>query len=282
MKIFFNDRIVSIEDARISVLDHGFLYGDGIFESIRFYNGTAFKFDEHLRRLRKGADLIHLNIPLNDDQLKGNAYETVRANNLSDATVRITVTRGEGPLTLDIDQCLKPTCLIFAFAFKPYPESYFTDGINIITADTRRNLKTAINPQVKSANFLNNILAKYEAKRLGAQEALMLNYLGCITECTVSNIFFVTNGVLNTPDVSCGILDGITRRFIIELASGAGIPVNEGQFTLRDVYNCDEVFLTNTTMEVMPVAKIDNIRFKVGEITLLLRKRFIDEVKRLV
>ncbi|MBI4683085.1 MAG: aminotransferase class IV [Nitrospirae bacterium] len=279
--IYLNGRIISRDKAVISVFDHGFLYGDGIYETLRAYNGVVFKFDEHIERLFRSAFLIGLNIPMPPDAIKKAVYKTIEANRLKEAVIRITISRGAGPIGLDPDLCPKPTFVIFASKFKEYPEQYFKKGVKIAIADTRRNYRKAIDPQIKSLNFLNNILAKIEAKKRNAYEAIMLNYRGHIAEGTITNIFFVRNAVLCTPSLSVGILDGITRRIILDAAGELKIKTREGRFKPEDIFEAQEVFISNTTMEVMPVAEInDTIKFTgPGKITMMLRQKYKKKIK---
>ena len=278
MNIYLNGRIVPAKEAVVSVFDHGFLYGDGIYETLRVYDGVVFKLDEHLRRLYRSASLIGLSVPADLDSLKTAVYETLTANSPGNAYVRITISRGRGPIGLDPDFCPEPTTVIIAQEFKEYPAAYYKNGLSLIIAETRRNLKEAINPQIKSLNFLNNILAKIEAKKKNAHEAIMLNASGKLTEGTISNLFFFRNDALCTPSVSCGILDGVTRAIIIELAGREGLKVKEGKFMKKDIYEAREVFITNTTMEVMPVSKLDDRIYPAGKIAKLLRKLYRQEV----
>ena len=289
MLVYLNKGLVPASDAKVSVFDHGFLYGDGIYETMRVYDGVVFMLDEHVKRLYRSASRIRLGIPKNIAEIKSAIYETLKANSLRNAYVRLTVSRGYGPIGLDPGLCKEPTFVIIADEFREYPEKYYKNGIKLIIAGTRRNLKEAVNPQIKSLNFLNNILAKIEAKQKGAYEAVMLNARGYLTEGTICNIFFVTppipplsrgggGGVLCTPSVDCGILDGITRKIILESAAANGLKIKEGKFKKDDIYNASEVFITNTTMEVMPVCKVDGKRYKVGPITKLLRGEYKKQV----
>ncbi len=264
----------------ISVFDHGFLYGDGIYETLRVYNGVVFRIDEHIDRLFRSAFLIGLIIPMAPDIIKKAVYKTLEANSLKEAVIRITLSRGAGPIGLDPDLCPKPTFVIFANKFKEYPEQFYKKGVKIAIVDTRRNYSKAIDPQIKSLNFLNNILAKIEAKKRNAYEAIMLNYRGYIAEGTITNIFFVRNDVLLTPSLKVGILDGITRRIILEAAKKLKIETREGRFKPEDIYNAQEVFISNTTMEVMPVAEIiDAKKFSgPGKITRMLRQEYKKKV----
>jgi branched-chain amino acid aminotransferase len=280
MLIYLNDRLVGEGEAVVSVFDHGFLYGDGIYETMRAYDGVVFKLDEHIKRLGRSAALIELDLKRDDESIKRAVYETLSANGLREAYIRLTVSRGQGPLGLDPALCEEPTFVIMASEFREYPKSYYEEGLMITVARTRRNLSEALDPRIKSLNFLNNILAKVEAKRAGAFEALMLNHRGFITECTISNVFFVGKGVLKTPSVGCGILDGITRAVVMEFAKGEGIPVEEGEYTVDDILSADEVFLTNSTLEVVPVSEIDGRGFGVGEVTARLGALYKEEVRR--
>lgn len=278
MYIYLNDRLVPKAEAVVSVFDHGFLYGDGIYETVRAYDGVIFKLDEHIERLFRSASLIGLAARLDLDGIKAAIHDTLRANSLRDAYVRMTISRGYGPIGLDPELCKKPTLVIIAEEMRVYPESFYESGIDAIICRTKRNLKEAVDPQIKSLNFLNNILAKIEAKKEGAFEALMLNVSGFITEGTISNIFFYKEGVLCTPSPDCGILDGITRKVILDIALKEGLHVKEGEFTSADIYAASEVFITNTTAEVLPVRRVDNVRYKAGDVGKLLRKAYRDEV----
>jgi branched-chain amino acid aminotransferase len=279
MYIYLNGKIVPSKEAVVSVFDHGFLYGDGIYETIRVYDGVIFKLDEHLQRLFRSASLIGLTIPLGIDPLKVSIYETLIANKFRNAYIRLTVSRGRGAIGLDPDLCTGPTIVIIVQELKEYPRTFYEKGITLIIAETRRNLKEAIDPRIKSLNFLNNILAKIEAKKRGVYEALMLNVYGKLTEGTISNIFFYKDGGIYTPSLDCGILDGITRGLIIDLAKREDLKVKEGKFKRKDLYSAEEVFITNTTMEVMPVSKVDDQGYAVGSIAKLLRKVYRQEVK---
>ncbi len=267
MKVFLNDKPVDERDAAISIYDHGFLYGDGIFETLISYKGVVFKLDEHLHRLRRSASLIGMEIDKSNDELSHIIYATLEANELTDAYIRVTVTRGTGPPGIDPSLCSSPTLLVMTRETSPLPPHYYTKGIRVTIAETRRNLKEAVNPEIKSLNFLNNIQAKREAKKRDAFEALMLNAEGYITECTVSNIFFVKDSILYTPAVECGILNGITRIFVISLAKKIGITVNEGRYLPEELLEAAEVFITNTGIEILPVSDISDKPFQVGEVT---------------
>lgn len=279
MYVYLKDRLVPRSEAVVSVFDHGFLYGDGIYETMRAYDNVIFMLDEHLMRLFRSASLIGLNVPLNNDQIKTAIFDTLSANSLRNAYVRLTITRGYGPIGLDPELCKEPTFVIIAEDMKVYPKAYYENGIKVIVSRTRRNLKDAVNPQIKSLNFLNNILAKIEAKREDAYEAIMLNVSSYITEGTISNVFFYRDGVLCTPSVECGILDGITRKVVLDIAMREGLFVQEGEFTKDDIYAANEAFITNTTFEVMPVCQVDNVKYNVGDVGRLLHKIYRDEVR---
>lgn len=257
MWVYLNDKFVPQEEAVVSVFDHGFLYGDGVYETLRAYRGRVFKLAEHLARLERSASRIQLHLPAGPERLTDLVGEALRRNQLSDSYLRITVSRGTGEIGLDPALCKAPTLVIIAKPFQPYPESIYAEGVSVIVARTRRNLPEALPPQVKSLNFLNNILAKMEAKAAGAHEALMLNHRGDITEGTTSNVFVIQGGQLRTPSVECGILDGITRELVLQLASELGIPSEETRLTVEDLMRAEECFLTNTTQEVLPVTRVD-------------------------
>ncbi len=283
--IYLNNRLVPGARARVSVFDHGFLYGDGVYETLRAYEGTVFMLDEHMERLFHSASLISLMIPKTPEEIKAAVYETLGANRLKEAVIRITVSRGEGPLGLDPDLCQEPTFVIFSGVFKGYPAGQYQNGVNIAFVNTRRNYISALDPQIKSLNFLNNILAKIEAKKINAYEAVMLNYRGYVAEGTISNIFFVNDNILCTPAMDVGILGGITRRIILDIAGESGIRTKEGKFRPEKIYDADEVFISNSTMEVMPVTQVDGreIGSAAGEITRALhcayRKRVAEYIK---
>jgi branched-chain amino acid aminotransferase len=281
MYVFLNGRVVKESDACISVYDHGFLYGDGIYETMRSYEGIVFMLDRHIARLGHSASLIKLALP-GGEFLRDAVRETMESNGLSDAYVRITVSRGRGPIGLDPGLCKEPTVVVIAKEFREYPAEYYEKGTELILAKTRRNLVEALDPGIKSLNFLNNILAKAEAVERGAYEAVMLNKDGYIAEGTVSNIFFVSNGRLCTPSREVGILEGITREVVISAAKADGIEVKEGRFRPEDIFSADEVFLTNTTGEIMPVSKLEHASFRVGEITRRLHELYSAEVTRYI
>ncbi|MBI4847929.1 MAG: branched-chain-amino-acid transaminase [Nitrospirae bacterium] len=278
--LYLNNKVVPRNKALISVFDHGFLYGDGIYETLRAYKGVVYMFDEHIDRLFRSAALIRLEIPKTPEAIRKAVYGTMKANNLKEAVIRITVSRGAGPVGLDPDLCLHPTFMIITSEFKEYQKLCYQKGVKIAIVNTRRNFKGALDPQIKSLNFLNNILAKIEAKDRGAYEAVMLNYRGHLAEGTITNIFFVKDNILCTPAIGAGILDGITRRIIIGCAKELNIIVNEGLFRKDEIHRADEVFISNTTMEVMPVAEVDNINIgtKPGRITKALQRAYKKKV----
>ncbi len=257
LQIFLNGRLVPKEQAVLSVFDHGLLYGDGVFEGIRAYNGRVFRVKEHLDRLYRSAQAIVLDIGMTFDQMQTAVLQTLRANGLKDAYIRLVVTRGVGDLGLDPKKCPSPTIFIIADKIALYPEECYTKGLEINTVSTRRNSSQALNPNIKSLNYLNNILAKIEAGVSGAREAIMLSLEGYVAECTGDNIFFIKGQRLVTPPAAAGALEGITRGAVMELAPAVGFSVEERLFTPFDLYTADEVFLTGTAAEVIPVVKID-------------------------
>ena len=257
MLIYIDGEFLPKAEAKVSVFDHGLLYGDGVFEGIRSYNGRVFKLDEHLERLYDSAKSIMLQIPIPIETMKETVLETLRRNHLSEAYIRLVITRGVGDLGLDPDKCPKPSIIIIADKIALYPQKFYEDGLEIVTASVRKNYPEAINPRIKSLNYLNNILAKIEGKQSGAVEVLMLNADGYVAECSGDNIFWLKNEVLVTPPVHMGILEGVTRNSVIDLARDAGMRVEERVFTRHDLYIADECFLTGTAAEVIPVVKID-------------------------
>ena len=281
MYIFLNKQLVPETEAVVSVYDHGFLYGDGIYETMRAYDGVVFMLEKHLERLGRSASLTKLDIP-EAGFIKNAVCRTLEANRLSDAYIRVTVSRGKGPIGLDPALCKETTFVVIAEHFKEYPEHLYRDGVKLVIAKTRRNLVEAINPRIKSLNFLNNIFAKMEAKEGEAYEAIMLNAEGLIAEGTVSNIFFVKDNVLCTPAAEVGVLEGITREIVINLAKKHVIRVSEGKYYPVDIFNASEVFFTNTTSEIMPVSQVELLAFKVGEITKSLHALYKEKVSSYV
>lgn len=278
MYVYLNDKLVPRGEAVVSVFDHGFLYGDGVYETMRAYDGVIFMLDEHLTRLHRSASMIGLTLPMDVNRMKAAIYDTLGANSLRNAYVRLTVSRGYGPLGLDPDLCKVPTFVVFAEEMKDYPKTFYERGIKTIISRIKRNPGDAINPQIKSLNFLNNILAKIDAKGAGAYEAIMMNVSGHIAEGTISNVFFYGEGILCTPSIGCGILDGITRNIVLDVAVREGVMVREGEFTRDDIYAATEVFITNTTMEVMPVSQVDMVHYGVGDVGKHLHKMYRAEV----
>jgi branched-chain amino acid aminotransferase len=257
MKIFIDGKLQNERDAKISVFDHGLLYGDGVFEGIRAYNGRVFKLKEHIDRLFYSAKAILLEIPMTPAELMKATVATIRANKLRDAYIRLVVTRGVGNLGLNPRSCKAPTVIIIAGKIQVYPAELYARGMEIVTVPTVRNLHSALNPAIKSLNYLNNILAKIEANNAGVEEAVMLNSEGFVAECTADNLFIMKNGELFTPPLSAGALYGITRGTVMELAAQSGLKVSEPSLTRYDLFNADECFLTGTGAEIMPVIKID-------------------------
>ncbi len=280
--IYLNGERVPRERAVISVYDHGFLYGDGVFEGLRFYSGRVFKLREHLERLEESARHIHLVIPGTLDTLANDVEATVLASGMSDGYVRLIVTRGVGNLGLDPRSCPVPQVIIIADGISLYPVEMYEKGMEIVTASTIRNHPNALNPRIKSLNYLNNILAKLEAIRAGVPEAIMLNHMGEVAECTADNIFVVEKGRLRTPPRNAGILAGITRATVLDLARASGIDTLEETLTRHDVYTSDEMFLTGTGAEIIPVTKVDGRPIGnglPGPVTRSLRGKYHDLVR---
>jgi branched-chain amino acid aminotransferase len=277
LKVYISGALCDKDDAKISVFDHGLLYGDGVFEGMRSYNGRVFRLKEHLDRLWNSAKTIWLEIPVTQEAMAKAVNDTLAANGIKDGYIRLVVTRGPGTLGLDPNRCSQPQIIIITDKIELYPEDFYRNGLEIVTASTMRNHPAALNPRIKSLNYLNNILAKIEGLKAGCIEALMLNHKGEVAECTGDNIFLVRGGVLQTPPIDAGILEGITRQAVIELAGKAGIEVREMSLTRHDVYIADECFLTGSAAEVIPVVKIDSRTIgsgKPGPITRDLIERF--------
>lgn len=282
LTIYLDGEYVPEEKAVISVFDHGLLYGDGVFEGIRAYHGRVFKLKEHLDRLYESAKSILLEIPLNKEEMQAVVLETCRRNNIRDGYIRLVVTRGKGDLGLDPKKCPMPSVFCIAASIQLYPPEFYEKGLEVITVPTRRNISEAVNPRIKSLNYLNNILAKIEAGLIGVQEAIMLTSDGYVCEATGDNIFIIKNGSLVTPPPHLGILDGITRTTVMEIARGKGIPVFEKTFTRHDVFIADECFLTGTAAEIIPVVKVDGRVIgdgRPGEITWDLIRAFRELTK---
>src|SRR6185503_14410745 len=277
MKIFIDGQYYDEQNAKISVFDHGLLYGDGIFEGIRAYNGRVFKLKEHIDRLFYSAKAILLNIPLSHAEIMQAVVDTCRQNGIRDGYVRLLVTRGVGGLGLNPNKCKKPSVIIIADKIQLYPAEMYERGLDIITVPTVRNLHSALNPAIKSLNYLNNILAKIEANNGGCEEAIMLNSEGYVSECTGDNVFIIKDGQMFTPPLSAGALYGITRGVVMDLARQSGIPVSEPNLTRYDMFIADECFLTGTGAELIPVTKIDGRVIgngKPGRITRNLVKKY--------
>ena len=282
MWIYLNNKFVTDEEAAVSVFDHGFLYGDGIYETIRSYGPRIFMPNEHLSRLFRSAAEIGLTIPIPVKKWEDILHEAMIRNDvgtgLQDAYLRITVSRGAGDIGLDPALCSSPTVVVMAKPLVPPASHLYEMGVNVIVASTRRNLPSALSPQIKTTNFLNNIQAKREAVAAGAFDSILLNWEQHLTECTISNLFFVTDNTLRTPALECGLLEGITRMIVIRLAGELHVHVEEGSYTVDQLYRADECFLTNTSMEIMPVTSVDRRPVgdgKPGPLTLKLRERFI-------
>lgn len=275
--VFLDGQYLPVEQARVSVYDHGVLYGDGIFEGIRCYEGNIFRLREHLVRLWDSAKVIGLTIPMTMEELEFAHCETMRRNDLEDAYIRTVVTRGAGDLGIDPRKCARPTVYIIAGKIALFPAEDYEKGVPIITASTRRVQLDAFNPRVKSLNYLNNVLAKMEATNAGVRDAMMLNGQGYLVECTAANIFLLRDGVLSTPPTHVGALRGITRDAVIGLAREAGIEVREQLLTQFDAYTAEEFFVTGTGAEIMPITKVDGRVIGAGvagKVTKALTARF--------
>ncbi|MTI85673.1 MAG: branched-chain-amino-acid transaminase [Firmicutes bacterium] len=257
LKIYLDGNFVPEENAVVSVFDHGLLYGDGVFEGIRAYHNRVFKMEEHIERFYESAKTLTMELPISEEEMTEVVLETCRRNDLRDAYIRLVATRGKGDLGLDPKKCPRPTVFCIAASIQLYPEELYTKGLEVITVATRRNLGEACNPRVKSLNYLNNIYGKIEANLAGVPEAIMLNQEGYVAEATGDNIFLVKKGKLITPPIHAGILEGITRNCVMDLAREKGIPVEEKMFTRHDIFNAEECFLTGTAAELIPVVKVD-------------------------
>ena len=255
--IFMNDRLVPEEEAKVSVFDHGLLYGDGVFEGLRSYSGRVFRLDSHLDRLWASARAIALEIPLAKDVVAQAVNDTLAANKLVDGYVRLVITRGAGSLGLDPNRTKNPQVIVIADTISLYPREFYEKGLRIVTAATQRVHSAALSPRIKSLNYLNNIMAKLEGLQAGCVEALMLNHKGEVAECTGDNVFVIRSGSLLTPPPDAGILEGITRGAVMDIAHAAGIACHEATLTRYDLYTADECFLTGTAAEVIPVVEID-------------------------
>jgi len=288
MKIYLDGKYVDPAEAKISVFDHGLLYGDGVFEGIRLYQSNVFRLEEHLERLEYSAKAILLKIPLTRKELSHAVCETCRQSNLTDGYIRLVVTRGVGDLGLSPWLCPKPSVFVIADKIALYPPEYYTKGLEIVTVPTRRTNPAALSPAVKSLNYLNNILAKIEARQFGALEAIMLNDQGFVAECTGDNVFTIHKGRLYTPAAQQGALKGITRDTIFDIAKEIGVPLEEHDLTRYDLWNADECFLTGTGAEVIPVVKLDGREIGTGQpgpvfgkVLAAFRRRVLTEGTRL-
>lgn len=276
MKIYLNGKIVDHTEAKVSVFDHGLLYGDGVFEGIRSYGCLIFRLKDHIDRLYCSAQAIMLTIPLSKEKMTEAIVKTLRANKLKDAYIRVVVTRGEGDLGLDPRKCKSATVFIIADKIALYSREFYQNGLEIVTVPTRRNIGEAVSPQIKSLNYLNNIMAKIEAINFKVEEALMLTQDGLVCECTGDNIFIVS-GALLTPPTSVGILAGITRKAVLDIAKKMNITSRQVMLTRYDLFNAEEIFLTGTAAEIIPVVKIDGRIInngKPGKITHVLTEEF--------
>ncbi len=276
-KVYINGKLYPKNEAKISVFDHGLLYGDGVFEGIRCYNGNVFRFSEHIDRLYDSARAISMEIQLTRDELKDAVINTLNANNLKDSYIRLIVTRGVGKLGLNPFNCSESQIIIITDFIQLYSEELYEKGLSATIVPTIRNHPDALNPNVKSLNYLNNILAKIECINAGATEGIMLNKDGYVAEGTGDNIFIVKDNEILTPPTTAGILIGITRNVVIELANEAGMTVKEEQLTRDDLYNADECFLTGTAAEIIPVVNLDGRKIASGEpgkVTLRLLKKY--------
>jgi len=280
MLIYLNGKLVKKENALVSVFDHGLLYGDGVFEGIRSYNCLVFKLKEHIDRLYASAQGISLTIPISKPEMQKAIISTLKANKLENAYIRAVVTRGVGDLGLDPRNCSKPTVFIITDKIKLYPQEFYNKGLSIVTVPTRRNIPEALNPQIKSLNYLNNILGKIEAINAGVPEAIMLDQQGFVAECTGDNIFMIKDHCLLTPPVHIGILNGITRSSVLGLASKLGLKSQETTLTRYDFFTSDEMFLTGTAAEIIPVTKMDGRSIGSGKVGLTTLK-LIEEFKKL-
>lgn len=283
MKVYLNGKFYNKEDAKISIFDHGLLYGDGVFEGIRSYDGLVFKLKEHIDRLYNSARAISLNISLSRSQLIKEVIRTLKKNRLKNAYIRLVITRGCGDLGLDPRKCKRGVIFIISDKIKLYPQKFYERGLSITTAKTKRNLPQALNPRIKSLNYLNNILAKIDAIDAGVEEAIMLTYDGYVAECTGDNIFMIKKNRLITPPCKIGALEGITRDTVIGIAKKNKILFLEKKIRLTDLYKADECFLTGTAAEIIPVVKIDKKKIGTGRpspITRLLTEEFHKLTKR--
>lgn len=276
-KIYLDGLIVDEADAKVSVFDHGLLYGDGVFEGIRFYNHRVFRLEEHIRRLYDSAKSILLTIPLTPQEMIAATCATIRANGLIDGYIRLVITRGVGPMGLSPYKCPKASVIIIVDTISLYSEEAYANGLTMATCSSRRPSHDILSPQVKSLNYLNNVMAKVEALQAGAEEGLILNDLGLVAECTGDNVFVIRDGFITTPPITAGALPGITRAAVIDIARELGIPLAERDLSRHDIYTCDECFLTGTAAEVIAATKLDQRVLgtgKPGPITQKIIARF--------
>jgi branched-chain amino acid aminotransferase len=283
MKIYISGEYFDKENAKISVFDHGFLYGDGVFEGMRSYNGKVFRLREHMIRLWNSAKNLVIEIPLTLEAMEKAVDETLKVNDIKDGYIRLIVTRGIGTLGLDAHLCSNPQIVIIADHLALYPKEFYEKGLEIVTASTMRTNPSMVSPQIKSLNYLNNIMAKIEGHQAGCIEVLMLNTKGEVAECSGDNIFIIRKGKLHTPPPEAGILEGITRQTVMEIAPDVGLPVKEAPMTRYDIYTADECFLTGSAAELIPVVKLDGRPIgtgKPGPMTKKLLNRFHEETKK--
>ncbi len=277
LTVYVDGAFVPEEEAKVSVFDHGLLYGDGVFEGIRVYDRNVFMLDAHLKRLYRGARVIRLEIPMEPEDLADAVCETVKRNGITDGYVRLVITRGRGDLGLSPSKCANPGVIIIASTIKIYPDEVYEHGLKLVTVSTRRSNPDALSPQIKSLNYLNHILAHLEVLHAGADEGLVLNDSGYVTECVVDNFFIVVDGVVLTPPTNSGALNGITRQVVFALCGELGVPIREEQLSLVECYTSDECFLTGTAAEIAPVTYIDQRPIadgRPGPVTARLMKEF--------
>jgi branched-chain amino acid aminotransferase len=272
LMIYIDGQLVPETEAKISVFDHGLLYGDGVFEGIRFYNGRVFRLEQHIRRLYDCAKSILISIPMTPSEMIKATCETVAANKLQDGYIRLVVTRGVGPMGLSPYKCPRPSVIIIASTITLYPKEAYENGLTMATVATRRPSHDILSPQVKSLNYLNNIMAKVEAIQAGAEEGLMLNDVGLVAECTGDNLFIIRDGVISTPPLTAGALDGITRGVAFEIARDLGVPIKERDLSRHDIFTADECFLTGTAAEVIAAVKLDQRSIGSGKPGALTQK----------
>ncbi len=283
LQIFLNGKLLPVAEAKISIFDRCLLYGDGVFEGLRSYGGRVFRLDQHLKRLEDSARAIRLQIPMTRQELTGATYDTMKANNITDGYIRMVVTRGVGTLGLNPTRTANPSVFIIADQIELYPKELYEQGMAVVSSSVIRNHPNALSPRIKSCNYLNNILAKIEALDAGVYEAVMYNHLGYVAECTGDNMFLLRDGLLQTPPITAGGLEGITRNAVIELIHRRKLPLREMELTRHDLYVADECFLTGTAAEVIPVTRIDGRPVgdgKPGPVTKQLIADFRELVKQ--